>query len=87
MSSALPVQGHTHRPFQAMLLGLLALLPGWTMPAAVAGGLFFALALGLGWASLNFFWTLVPWCKRPFFAALAWNMDRLREFSLTKPTR
>ena len=28
------------------LLGLLALLPGWTMPAAVAGGLFFALA---GW--------------------------------------
>lgn len=28
------------------LLGLLALLPGWTMPAALAGGLFFALA---GW--------------------------------------
>lgn len=28
------------------LLGLLALLPGWATPAAVAGGLFFALA---GW--------------------------------------
>lgn len=28
------------------LLGLLALLPGWAMPAALAGGLFFALA---GW--------------------------------------
>lgn len=28
------------------LLGLLAVVPGWTMPAAIAGGLFFALA---GW--------------------------------------
>ncbi|WP_395646155.1 DUF6790 family protein [Terricaulis sp.] len=28
------------------LLGLLAIVPGWTMPAAIAGGLFFALA---GW--------------------------------------
>lgn len=28
------------------LLGLLALIPGWAMPAAIAGGLFFALA---GW--------------------------------------
>ncbi len=26
------------------LLGLLALVPGWAMPAAIAGGLFFALA-------------------------------------------
>jgi hypothetical protein len=31
------------------LLGLLAILPGWTAPAALAGGLFFALA---GWKHL-----------------------------------
>lgn len=32
------------------LLGLLAIVPGWTMPAAIAGGLFFALA---GWKHAN----------------------------------
>ena len=32
------------------LLGLLALAPGWPLPAAIAGGLFFALA---GWKHVN----------------------------------
>lgn len=32
------------------LLGLLALVPGWPLPAAIAGGLFFALA---GWKHVN----------------------------------
>jgi hypothetical protein len=32
------------------LLGLLALIPGWAAPAALAGGLFFALA---GWKHIN----------------------------------
>jgi hypothetical protein len=32
------------------LLGLLALIPGWAMPAAIAGGLFFALA---GWKHVS----------------------------------
>lgn len=32
------------------LLGLLALVPGWPLPAAIAGGLFFALA---GWKHIQ----------------------------------
>lgn len=32
------------------LLGLLAIVPGWPLPAAISGGLFFALA---GWKHMN----------------------------------